>query len=220
MINSLNFEICLIRHGESEVNVQPDLMGQTANIALTQKGKHQAQLLGEYFKNKNEFFDEVYSSTYVRAHDSSKISMGVLGIVPESIILTDQLREYSAGEWTGASRAATITPHIINRMNMLGQTFQPPGGESMHQVERRAAGWLEDTFIYNSDFHDRCKSRPHRTKIALFSHGLTIKCILHYVMGFDQMMTWRVDIGNTSITRLVFKDCWYVKSINECPHLV
>jgi broad specificity phosphatase PhoE len=219
MINTLNFELFLIRHGESEVNVQPDLMGQTSNVLLTEKGKHQATLLGEYFKKKDIFFDEVFSSTYIRAKDTAEISMGVLGIDKSVIVLTDCLREYSAGEWTGASRKVTLTPEVTYKMMALGQTFQPPGGESMHQVERRASGWLEDTLIYNKDFQNRCKNRPHKTKVAVFSHGLTIKCLMHYIMGFDQIMTWRVNIDNTSISRFVFKDAWFVQSINERPHL-
>jgi broad specificity phosphatase PhoE len=136
-----------------------------------------------------------------------------------SIVLSDDLREYSAGDWTGASRKATLTQEVVHRMTALGQTFQPPGGESMNQVERRASAWLEDNLMYNIDFHTRCSNRPHRTKVAIFSHGLTIKCLMHYIMGFDQLLTWKISVDNTSISHFTFKDAWFVNAINNCPHL-
>lgn len=217
MINPLKFELLLIRHGESEVNVQPDLLGQTANVKLTELGKSQAKLLGEYFNRNDETFDVVCSSTYDRAVETAKIVVANSKIPNYPIEYTDCLREYSAGEWTGGSRKEIITTEVIHRMSMLGQTFQPPNGESQHQVERRVSDWLESRFLYNKEFHELCNT--YKIKVACFSHGLTIKCLLHYIMGFDQNFTWKVDIKNTSITRLYFNDGWYVKSINDCSHL-
>lgn len=219
MINSFKFELLLIRHGESEVNVQPDLLGQTANVKLTELGKSQAKLLGEYLARNNEIPDIVCSSTYDRAAETARITMANLGSPNYPIEYTDALREYSAGEWTGGSRKEIITPEIVYRMNMLGQTFQPPNGESQHQVERRMSDWLESRFLYNKEFHELCDTYKS-VRVAWFSHGLSIKCLLHYIMGFDQSFTWKIDIKNTSVTKLYFNDGWYVKSINDCSHLV
>ncbi len=49
---------------------------------------------------------------------------------------------------------------------------------------------------------------------------MTIKCLLHHIMGFDKHLTWKVTIDNTSVSRLHFgKDGWRILSINDSAHL-
>jgi broad specificity phosphatase PhoE len=53
-----------------------------------------------------------------------------------------------------------------------------------------------------------------------FSHGMTIKCLLHYVLGYDKSMAWKVTIDNTSISQLYFgREGWRLLSINDHAHL-
>lgn len=224
MLESFKFELVLVRHGESEVNALPDLMGQTSTVKLTEKGKTQARLLGNYFKKDKEVFDKVYCSPYVRAIHTCLIAMEASGQGGCSITQFDELREYSAGDWIGASRKATLTPDIISRMNSLGQIFQPPKGESLNQVERRVAGWLDDNLIYNKKFQQLCidsssRDPSYTVKVLVVSHGQTIKSLLHYIMGFDQSLTWKLAMNNTAVCRLLFNDGWFIKTINNCSHL-
>lgn len=220
MLDHHEFYITLIRHGQSEVNVNPDLMGQEATTPLTDFGRNQAKALHLRLQEQHTVFDYIYSSDYVRALDTAKI---VKGDTPQEIILAPELREYSAGNWTGASRKDTLTLPVLLRMGVMNQGFLPPNGESLHQVERRAARWLEETILYNKDMIaasriGRADGNP--INIACFSHGMTIKCLLHYVLGFDQSMTWKVTIENTSISKLYFgKEGWRLISINDCAHL-
>lgn len=212
MLNSLNFELFLIRHGQSEINAQPDLIGQTSDVKLTKLGEQQAELLGQYFRKNGENFDLVYSSPYLRASETCRIALN-----NNSVIYDDSLREYSAGDWIGNNINLILTSEVINKMNVLGQTFQPPNGESMNQVERRVSLWLENNFLYNQKFHSLCEKSL--VKVAVFCHGMVIKCLLHYIMGFDQSFTWKIKIDNSSVTRLLFKDGWFIKTINNCSHL-
>ena len=49
---------------------------------------------------------------------------------------------------------------------------------------------------------------------------MTIKCLLHYVMGFDQSFTWKLDIQNTSMSKLYFgPEGWRLLGINDHAHL-
>lgn len=220
MLDNHEFYLTLIRHGESEVNVQPDLMGQAADTALTDFGRKQAEALHLRFQEQHTVFDYIYSSDYTRAFDTAKI---VKGNTPQPIILAPELREYSAGDWSGASRNEILTLPVKIRMGMLNHNFLPPNGESLHQVERRASKWLEDNILYNKDMIaaskiERADGSP--LHIACFSHGMTIKCLFHYVLGFDQSLTWKITIDNTSISRLYFgKEGWRLISINDCAHL-
>lgn len=219
MINDMEFDLYLIRHGQSETNVNPDMMGQSPDVPLTKLGKRQAECLGERFKKEDKKFDFVFASPYKRAYDTAKIAVGD---VP--IIKSPRLREYSAGDWTGASRKETIKVPQLLKMGALNHNFLPPNGESLSMVERRASEWLEDCILYNSEMQKAAAEKTAEGKIlsiAVFSHGMTIKTLLHYVMGFDKNFTWKVSISNTSISQLYFgKNGWGLGSINDFGHLL
>lgn len=226
MLDKLEFDLYLIRHGESVVNATPDIMGQSADVPLTDKGKTQALLLSKLWDKTGTVFDGIYSSPYVRALDTAKIATKhILEFSekidePVEIVEIDALKEYAAGDWLGVSREKTLTNSVKYKMNALNHTFLPPNGESQNMVERRAATWLEDVIIYNPFIHRWYERKKAPLQLAMFSHGMTIKCLLHYVLGFDRNMTWKISIDNTSVSKLSFNDeGWHVRSINDCTHL-
>lgn len=220
MLEHNEFYLTLVRHGQSEVNANPDRMGQAPTVPLTELGREQARRLNLRFQKENQHFDYVFSSPYTRAKDTAQIA---INNIHNSIILADDLREYSAGDWTNASRSFTITDSVKLRMGSLDHTFLPPNGESLSQVERRVGLWVEENLIYNKEMIEKTKEYAPEgqiNKIVVFSHGMTIKCLLHYIMGFDKSLTWKVTIDNTSVSRLYFgKDGWRVLGINDSAHL-
>lgn len=223
MLDNNEFYLTLVRHGQSITNANPDLIGQESDTPLSEIGKEQAAKLGERLSKCEKGIDLVYSSHYSRAYETAKIVL--LNVPHTGINLASDLREYSAGDWTNVSRKETLTLPVKMRMGLLTHGFLPPHGESLHQVERRAGTWLENNILYNKGVIEKAKalavhgSRP--LNIFCFSHGMTIKCLLHYVMGFDQSFTWKLTIDNTSISKLYFgKDGWRLLSINDCAHLL
>ncbi len=221
MLDYNEFYLYLIRHGQSTVNAQPDMMGQRGDSPLTDKGRFQARLLGERLSKEGMNFDYVYSSDYTRAHDTAKIATGDI----HPIILAPAIREYSAGDWTETSRKAAHTIPTILRMAAMTNAFLPPNGESLHMVERRATQWLEDTILYNKQICEIASSRKATgakpLNMFVFSHGMTIKCLLHYIMGFDQGFTWKLTLENTSISKLYFsQEGWRLLTINDHAHLL
>ena len=222
MLDYNEFYLWLIRHGQSETNAKSNLVGQTGDSPLTEKGRLQAQMLGERLAYKDKVsFDRVYSSDYTRAHDTAKIATGN----NQPIILAHEVREYSAGDWTGSDRHQIYNVPTLLRMAALTSGFLPPNGESMHMVERRATQWLEDTILYNKLVQEEADRRHVQRlppqNIFVFSHGMTIKCLLHYVMGFDQSFTWKLTLENTSISKLYFnQEGWRLLTINDHAHLL
>ena len=73
MLEYNEFYLHLIRHGQSEINAMPDMVGQKADSRLTDKGKNQAALLGK--RLAKEKIDHVYSSDYIRAAETCKIAL-------------------------------------------------------------------------------------------------------------------------------------------------
>lgn len=210
MLHYNEFNLYLIRHGQSEVNVLPDHVGQSKDTKLTKEGKVQASLLGcRLFQKEKLSVDRVFSSDYTRAVDTCNIALGNSPIVQSvQTIYAPELREYSAGDWTGSSRKEIYDITTILRMAAMTNSFLPPNGESFHMVERRASKWLEDTILYNEQVQAEANKRQAQNllpqNIFVFSHGITIKCLLHYIMGFDQSFTWKINLENTSISKLHF----------------
>lgn len=203
--------IYLIRHGQSEVNAKPDQIGQSPTVPLTELGRQQSFKLNQRLRKENIIFDQVYSSPYTRALDTAKI---VCGEYVSEIKLAPELVEYSAGDWLGKSRLETLTKEVKLNIAQMGDGFLFPGGESMNMVQRRASKWLEDNIIYNPEINKKTLD------IGVFSHGMTIKCLLRYIMGFDQIFTWKIALDNTSLTKLSFdKDGWRIITINDYSHL-
>lgn len=222
MLDYNAFNLYLIRHGQSAVNVIPDQMGQDPETPLTEHGRGQAKRLRERFTEEGLGFMHVFSSDYTRALDTAKI---VTHPHDDFIQVYHDLREYSAGDWKGTRRSEILDPKVLAKMGYLNNAFLPPNGESMNQVERRASLWLEDTILYNKSIQDqaaflRDKGYP-KMNIAVFSHGMTIKCLLHHIMGFDKSFTWKLTLENTSICKLVFnEEGWRLITINDHAHLL
>jgi broad specificity phosphatase PhoE len=226
MLEYNEFYLHLIRHGQSEVNAMPDMVGQRGDSQLTEKGEQQARLLGQRLSTEKLDIDYVFSSDYDRAAKTCILALGqaskVLTVVPS---FHSELREYHAGDWTHASRKETHTMPVILRMAAMTNGFLPPNGESMHMVERRASQWLEDNILYNKQMIEQATIRKAEGKsplnIFVFSHGMTIKCLLHYIMGFDQSFTWKLTLENTSISKLHFGyQGWRLLTINDHAHLL
>lgn len=225
MLEYNEFYLHLIRHGQSEINAQPDLVGQKADSRLTEKGKNQAKLLGQ--RLVKESVDYVYASDYLRAADTCRIALQEAEVFNVAPIFVPEIREYSAGDWTHAKRHEVHNIPTILKMAAMTSGFCPPNGESMHMVERRASKWLEDKILYNKERIEETAVRAATGKkpqnIFLFSHGMTIKCLLHYVMGFDQSFLWKLTLENTSISKLYFnsnKEGWRLLTINDHAHLL
>lgn len=195
-----------IRHGKTGRNDRPDLIGQDPEEELSNLGKTQAALLGNRLKNENLEFAEVFCSPYRRAIDTCKLALP--DVLPTVI---DDLKEYSTGAAINQSRLDLITYEVLDEMEHRGMHWSWPEGESMYDVEQRASKWLYQALI---------KYKDKEVNLAIFSHGQTIKCLLHFIMQFENSLTWRLSIDNTSISIADYKlEHWFIKSINDTSHL-
>lgn len=197
----------LIRHGQTHRNRNNDLIGQSPEEPLSTKGAQQAEVLGKRLKDEGISFAEVYCSPYDRARTTCQLALGI----DVKMIIDERLREYSTGSAQDKQRHEMITEETLKRMMELGMHFGWPEGETLFEVEKRAAQWLFDVIQKHQDTN---------ANIAAFSHGMTLKCLLHYILQFDHKLTWRMDINNTGISILDYKlNHWFIKTINDRAHL-
>ncbi|MBD3281464.1 hypothetical protein GF391_01835 [Candidatus Uhrbacteria bacterium] len=206
-------EIYLIRHAESHMNKNPHIVGgRSASTPLSQLGEDQSTALYKFFQKYGIEFDTVYCSPFLRTKSTAEISLAGKGPV---ILVDDRLIEYSAGEFEGKIRSEVLTAKVVHQMAEMGIDYQPPGGESQRQVMSRVNGWLEDIVLKNQELLESGLT----VRLACYSHGLTIKCLLQMILGFDSHLIWRMRIDNTGISKLIFNSRgWWPKYINRVPY--
>lgn len=138
----------LVRHGETEDNVNQILQGQTDG-KLTQKGIHQACELRD--KLAIDHFDVILSSDLQRAVDTAEILNETRQLHIEKVEL---LRERDWGDFTGR-----FIPDIQN------ETF-PDNVEPVDKMFSRAKNFLTHVKV----------TYPDKTVLAV-GHGLFNRCI-------------------------------------------
>ena len=118
--------------------------------------------------------------------------------------------------WRGVRTEDGLTPELLSYMRTKAAQFVPPDGESFQMVQRRFSGWLEDEILYNSDLIGTEQS----LRIAIVGHGIATKCLMRYIMSFDEHYIWKMSLENTSISRFRFNQAgWLPISINDTAHL-
>jgi len=206
--------IFFIRHAESLGNVNHHLIGgQSNHLPLSERGIEQAHRLARRFKTEGLHFDQVWSSTALRARHTAEIVCNQLPIQEGSPIqLSDQILEMSQGEWEGLLRSEIYTPERIQQVVENPLTFKPPGGESKLEVEQRMYDWLLGVLHQAEE--------EQMPKLAVFSHGLAIKCLLRKLLKADPNSFFRTQIHNTSLTCLKYKAGeWWLDRLNDYGHL-
>jgi len=201
-------ELYLIRHAESEMNYDTTQIGGRSNhVQLTEKGKEQARLLAQRLLREGTRFDEIYTSPAIRAIDTAKIVCSTIcGL--DKIVIREDIQELSEGDWEGKPRIEIHTEEMLARINSNNWEFKPPNGESQKQVEERMYGFTKGLLAKNS-------------KVGVFGHGMSFKCLLRGIMEFSPSITYKIAIDNTAITRLKYdKRGWHLLSLNDTGHLI
>ena len=196
----------LIRHGETLWNTQLRLMGVT-DVPLTKTGKLQVKALATYLDSYP--IDVIYSSPLKRAattataiHTYHKDSQ---------IILSDLLKERAFGTLEGLSYEVVNKKHpaLVYTETWKYTHFQPPGGERLIDVQKRAEKFVQIV-----------RSVSFKT-IAVVSHGVFLKVLYAtlFSLPLDSMSVHYLE--NTSITMIsVGKDgAMHPHFFNNTPHL-
>lgn len=208
-------KIVFIRHAESAVNALevPIVGGQSNEAPITEKGQKQAVLLGERLAKEAYHFDQIVSSSAVRTQQTAKIALEKANIDASNIVLSDALLELSQGDWEGCLRTEIYTPEVINQINVDNWNFKAPNGESQRDVETRVVDWILKHILDPYKGEDKT--------IAIFGHGIAIKCFLRWMLGYEARMTHKIWIENTSLTICKYnkEKGWFLEGMNDYSHL-
>ena len=181
--------IYLLRHGESEWNVEQRTQGQTRHPRLTERGRAQAQAAARALLTDigSTPVSCVVSSDLVRAVQTAEI---VAGALSARMCVDTRLREQSLGSFEGLSYAESFAAG--SAFDWSDPDLRVGGGESLREMATRMTTAL-------SDFADELNTTG---AIVVVSHGDAIRALLAGRVGaLPGAGTW-VDVPNGSVAVL------------------
>ncbi|MDD5772057.1 MAG: histidine phosphatase family protein [bacterium] len=200
-------KIYLIRHGESILNGENKIQGQS-DPALSPTGIRQVELLAKSLsKDKYNF---IYCSELLRAKQTAELISSHLGL---PISFHKDLAEIYLGEWEGK------TPDEVNleyngdykkwRKNPTKTLI--PGAENIPEFRKRI----------NNVFKKILKNHKEGDNVIIVAHAGTITAVIAYILkgNFNKLIT-RMSLTNTGITYIQGYDKkLYITGINDSSHL-
>ena len=136
--SSLQLEILLIRHGETDANRALRFQGH-ADVPLNVNGKEQARLLGRALDAQGAWARTiaVYSSDLQRARETARLA--VQGHGSWRVQPCAELREQCFGVFEGLTFAEAVEQHAAEarQWRKFDPDYVPPGGESTRQFHGR-----------------------------------------------------------------------------------
>jgi broad specificity phosphatase PhoE len=199
-------KIYLIRHGQTDFNLQNIVQGSGVDTDLNEKGRGQA--LSFYSHYKDIPFDKIYTSTLKRSQQSVQGFID-LGIPHETL---SGLNEISWGNKEGHK----ITPeedeyyHYMLKQWQLGNTtLRIDKGESPDDVVVRMKPAL-----------DHIMSHPDEKTVLICMHGRAIRILLCMMLGYPLKSMDMFEHENLCLYLLNSTDSMFtVERYNDTTHL-
>jgi len=136
-------DIYLIRHGETEWNVQGRFQGKL-DSALTDAGVKQAEAIGRHLAGLGLSCDAFITSPLGRTRRTAGIIAGLTHLPAAQC--DDRLAEVSLGSWDGLTHIDIDAqwPGLLDGSTPFDWFFRSPDGESYDAVFDRAERWLAE----------------------------------------------------------------------------
>ena len=199
-------EIYLIRHAQAEGNRFRILQGHWDG-GVTELGRRQIALLEE--RLREVAFDAVYSSDLYRAMLTASAVYKPRGLA----LRTDPaLREINVGPWETKFFGNVFYEEPESAELFLNDParWRLAGAETYTQVTERAYAALE-----------RIARRHEGGRVAVVSHGVTIRCLLSRITGVDLKDKTALPIAqNTAVSVLRWENGRFsLALLNDASHL-
>jgi probable phosphoglycerate mutase len=167
----MSVEIYLLRHGETEWNLDGRLQGQL-DSPLTDLGRRQAQQLAELLATTFGETDlpVIQASPLGRAQQTANLIRGRFATTLH--LVEPRLAEVSFGDWEGLTfdDIENDWADLIDSYDDLDWLFEAPNGEGYERAVARADSWLQD----------------QSGRLIAISHGLTAQLICSLYLGLSR----------------------------------
>ena len=194
----------LVRHGETEWNVQRRFQGQT-DVPLSDLGRWQAELVAGRLMDQK--VDALYASDLKRAWETAEKIAELNGL---EIFSEPRLRELKFGILEGMTFDEAQVQHPEMIAAWLDDFHSTPeGGEPIEAFHMRLVSLLEDL-----------KEKHDEQVVLLVAHGGPLSEILRIVLGLSPEKRWYLELENASLSEvLIAEDYISLKRLNDTCHL-
>ena len=190
--------LALIRHAQTEWNVQGRIQGQE-DSPLTPEGVEAAR--GWASSLAGYGFSALYSSPLGRAMQTAAVVGERIGLEP---VAEPGLREQAFGEWTGRSVSDLRRAGLLEPMEAVGWAFAPPGGEDRREVLLRSWQCLTEM-----------AKRHQSQSILAVTHEGVLRAVLYALKGRDYLPSEPKILQPRALHILrVEADCLYIEAWN------
>lgn len=129
-------QLAIVRHGQSEYNLQNRFTG-FADVDLTTQGREEAAMCGR--KLQGMHFDACFTSVLKRAIETLAIILDTINQKELPVYKDAALNERNYGDLQGLNKAETAEKYGAEQVTLWRRSFDvaPPGGESLKQTQER-----------------------------------------------------------------------------------
>ena len=203
--------LILIRHGETEGNVQQVWHG-ALDAPLTVRGQLQVAATARYVAQLVQQYplDAFYVSPLARAQSTAAAIAQAIDHQPliEPVIESD-LREFDLGDWEGRSFADLKAQENLWGRWQADPGFAPPNGESPRSFHRRAVAVMQKLVA----------THPEQT-LLMVTHGALLSNVLATWFGSGAEDWRRFEPHNCAISIVEQNNGhWLARQLNSVAHL-
>lgn len=199
-------KIYLVRHGQTDFNLQNIVQGSGVDSSLNDRGRAQAQAF--FNKYKDIPFDKVYTSALKRTRESVQ-SFIDLGLPVESFAGLNEI------SW-GTKEGFPITPeedqyyHYMLRQWQLGDTtLRIEGGESPDEVVKRMKPVLQHIM-----------DQADEKTVLICMHGRAIRILMCIILNYPLKSMDMFEHENLGLYLLNYSGSFFnVELYNDTAHL-
>lgn len=217
----------LVRHGETDINLNGQANSKALKTPINNTGKRQAKKTGEYFKRLQQYTNSeytIYSSPSLRAKQTAKIIANVLNI--DNITYDERLIEADNGDVEGLTDNDPLMVDVLNTVNEYKKSTN--NDDILFQYD---VNILDDTLHkkYHIEPYKHVKKRiksflydlPKDKHIIIVTHSGLINAAISTIFNIRPQLKGDMNHGkNTTITAMLkLHDHFTLLTLPNTKHL-
>ena len=196
-------KLILVRHGESEWNLENRFTGWT-DVELTSKGINEAREAGILLKNKNINVDIAYTSLLKRSKDTLKYMLEEMNINNIEIKSSYKLNERHYGALQGLNKKETANKYGDEQVKIWRRSYDVrppmleetdsryPGNDKLYEniniSNLPLSESLCDTSVrvieyYNDEIINELKKHKN---VLIVAHGNSLRSLVMYLLNLNK----------------------------------
>ena len=200
---SVKYTIVLIRHGESQWNLENRFTGWY-DCDLSEKGIEEAKSAGEILKQEGFTFDLAFTSVLKRAIRTLWLTLDGMNLMHTPIVNSWRLNERHYGALQGLNKAETAQQYGIEQVNLWRRAFSIPppeltkdsshypGNDTRYQGLDPSVLPLHESLADTIDrvlpyWHDQIvPALRSGKKIIIAAHGNSLRALVKYLDNMSE----------------------------------